>query len=106
MNIQLITFKTNQTIVGEVDDTKDEKIVIKKPVQIYSQMGKAGESMMGFSPFLEFAEQFTTGLEFSKDDILCTSTPIKEVINQYNKMFGSGIQMATAEELTAIHKSI
>jgi len=105
MDTLIITFKTNQSIIGQVDCTKENKVKIKKPVQIYSQMGKDGQAMMGFAPFLEFSEEFKTGIEFDMDNVLCITTPIKDVVNQYSKIFGSGIQMATPEELQAIRKA-
>jgi hypothetical protein len=51
--------------------------------------------MMGFSPYLEFAEEFKTGISLPKDNIQCTTTPMSELVNQYNQVFGSGIQIAS-----------
>lgn len=106
MSTQLLTFKTNQTIIGEINCTDDNKVVVKKPVQIYSQLDKSGQSMMGFAPFLEFSEEFSTGITFDMDTVLCITTPVKEVINQYSKVFGSGIQVPTEDELASIRKAI
>jgi hypothetical protein len=52
--------------------------------------------MMGFAPFLDFAEEFTTGIKFSMDNVLCITTPSKDLENQYSKMFGSGIEIASS----------
>jgi len=106
MKTLIVTLKTNHSLIGEVDCTKENKVIIKKPVQIYSQLGKDGESMMGFAPFLEFSEEFKTGVEFDMENVFCITTPVKPVINQYNKVFGSGIQLATPEELAAVKKAI
>lgn len=94
MTIKLITFKTNQTIIGDVEFTQGEYIV-KQPVQVIVQPTKDGP-MMGFSPFLEFAEEFKTGIPIPKENVLCTTTPIVELQNQYNQVFGSGIQIASS----------
>ena len=51
---------------------------------------------MAFAPFLEFAEEFRTGITISRDDVLCVTTPMRELENQYNQVFGSGIQIASA----------
>ena len=37
-----------------------------------------------------------TCITIKKDDILFESTPVLELTNQYNDMFGSGIQIATS----------
>jgi len=51
--------------------------------------------MMGFSPYLEFAEEFKTGISLPKDNIQCVTTPMSELTNQYNEVFGSRIQIAS-----------
>lgn len=94
MTIKLITFKTNQTIMGHTDCTNNNEIVVKEPVQVIMQPTKEGP-MMGFAPFLEYAEEFGTGIKFSVSDVLTITTPVTELQNQYNKLFGSGIQIAS-----------
>lgn len=99
MTIKLITFKTNHTILGEVDEQLTNKLFndfkIKKPVQVVVQPTKEGP-MMGFAPFLDYAQEFSTGIELNKVDVLCVTTPSRELENQYNQVFGSGIQIASA----------
>lgn len=94
MKLKLITFKTNHTILGEVTEEKTF-LKIKHPVQVIVQPTKDGP-MMAFAPFLEFSEEFKTGVVLHYEDILCTSHPITELQNQYNQLFGSGIQIASA----------
>jgi hypothetical protein len=95
MAIKLITFKTNHTLIGETDEELSNKFKIKKPVQVIVQPTKEGP-MMGFAPFLDYCEEFISGIELNKDDILCVTTPSRELENQYNQVFGSGIQIASA----------
>jgi hypothetical protein len=94
MSIKLVTLKTNQTILAEIDCTGEKEISMKEPVQVIIQNTKDGP-MMGFAPFLEYAEEFNTGIKVSMDDVLCLTTPSRELQNQYNKMFGSGITIAS-----------
>ena len=94
MNIKLLTFKTNQTLIGEVDCTNNNEVVIKQPVQVIMQPTKDGP-MMGFAPFLDYAEEFKSGIKFSMDNILVITTPVRELENQYNQVFGSGIEIAS-----------
>jgi hypothetical protein len=95
MTVKLITFKTSQTVMADVDNDKAAMTVtIKKPVQVIVQPTKEGP-MMGFAPFLDYAEEFSTGIEISKTDILCITTPSRELENQYNKVFGSNIEIAS-----------
>jgi hypothetical protein len=94
MTIKLITFKTAHTILGDVTELP-EGFKVKEPVQVIMQPSKEGP-MMAFAPFLEYADEFRTGITFSRDDILCVTTPVRELGNQYNQVFGSGITIASA----------
>lgn len=96
MNIKLITFKTNHTIMGEMVSENDTSIKIKHCVQVVMVPPSAQNTQGGvaFSPFIEYAEEFKTGFEIKKDDILMINSPIVELENQYNTVFGSGIQIA------------
>lgn len=94
MSIKLVTFKTNQTVIGTIN-VDDKKITIKEPVQVVVQPSKDGP-MMGFVPFLEFSQEFKTGIDFPIADVLTINTPVVELENEYNKIFGSGITIASA----------
>jgi hypothetical protein len=94
MALKLITLRTAQTLIGELDCTKENEVSIKQPVQVIVQPSKDG-TVMGFAPFLEFADEFRTGIKISLDNILCITTPVRELENQYNKVFGVGIEIAS-----------
>ena len=95
MAVKLITFKTNQTIIASVVAENDERITVKETVQVIVQPSKDGP-MMGFSPFLEYAQEFKTGISVDVSDILCITSPVTELENEYSKLFGSGIQIASS----------
>jgi hypothetical protein len=95
MTVKLITLKTNHTLIGKVDEEGNFNVKIKQPVQVVVQPTKDGP-MMGFVPFVDFSEDFKTGFTISNSDILFTSLPVRELENQYNKMFGSGIEIASS----------
>jgi hypothetical protein len=94
MTIKLITFKTNHTIIAKTEVVGDQ-ITVKEPVQVIMQPSKEGP-MLAFAPFLEYCQEFKTGIVFSMSDVLCVNLPMVELENQYNQVFGSGIQIASA----------
>ena len=94
MTVKLITFKTNQTVMADVTDNGDT-VKAKQTVQVVVQP-QNGQPMMGFVPFLEYTEEFKTGITFNKEDILTVTSPVVELENQYNQVFGAGIQIASA----------
>jgi hypothetical protein len=107
MSVQLLTFKTQQSIIGDVTEDGDF-YKVKKPTQVFIQPSQEdpGRTMMGFAPYLEFCEEFLTGMKIPKDQILTVNTPVKDLHNQYNKFFGSGIEVPTKEDIAAIRKAI
>jgi len=99
MTIKLITLKTNHTLMGNVDESdKVSFITISEPVQVVNVPPRTPNEQAGiaFMPFLEFAQEFKTGIKIDTKDILTISTPVVELENQYNQVFGSGIQIASS----------
>jgi len=99
MPIKLVTFKTNHTIMGDVTESStDSFITVKQPVQVVSVPPRSATDpgSVAFSPFLEYADEFKTGFKINNADVLIVSTPVRELENQYNQIFGSGIQIASS----------
>lgn len=94
MNLKLITLKTNHTLMGEVKEENASFVSIKKPVQVVMQPTERGSSV-AFVPFVEYSEEFNTGIKISINDILMVNTPVVELTNHYNQVFGSGIEIAS-----------
>ena len=85
--------------MGDVtESTKESFITVKQPVQVVSVPPRSANDpgSVAFSPFLEYADEFKTGFKIHSSDILVISTPVRELENQYNQIFGSGIQIASA----------
>jgi hypothetical protein len=81
--------------MGNVSDDTDY-VIIKEPVQVVQIPPRAANDSgsIAFSPFLDYTNEFRTGIRIHRDDVLATTTPILELENQYNTIFGSGIQIA------------
>ena len=72
---------------------------ITKPVQVISVPPSQSNPQGGiaFSPFVEYSEEVkSAGYDIQRSDILFVSTPVRELENQYNQIFGSGIQIASS----------
>ncbi len=97
MTVKLITLKTNHTILSDVSEDKDT-FKLKEPVQVVSvpPRSQSDQGGIAFSPFLEYTEEFKTGITIYKMDVLTITTPVTELLNQYNQIFGSGIQIASS----------
>lgn len=94
MTVKLVTLKTNHTLLADIEEGGDS-LSLKQPVQVVTQPTKDGP-MLAFVPFVEFAEEFKTGINIPRDSVLTINTPVREVLNQYNQLFGSGLTIASA----------
>lgn len=97
-SIVLLTFKSHQTIIAQIVEKNDSTYKVKNPIQIIAVPPRSANDPggVGFAPYLAYSEEFDTGITLSKEDILCQTTPVLDILNQYNKMFGSGIQIVPA----------
>lgn len=95
MTLKLITLKTAHTLLGEATNNGLEGKSLKNPVQVVTIPARSQTegSSIAFVPFLEFSEEFKTGVLFDYKDILCVTTPVRELENQYNQIFGAGIEI-------------
>ena len=99
-NVKMLMLKIDKIIIGELfeDEKLPGAVLIKQPVQVLMMPpSRAGDSgTIAFLPFLEFSEEFKTGIVFSPNDIVTVVTPVIDLYNKYNEIFGSGIQIADA----------
>jgi hypothetical protein len=98
MSAKLITLKTNHTFLATVCEETDQMMKIIEPVQVVSvpPRSSSDQANIAFVPFLEFSTEFKEGIVIQKQDVLTITTPVIELLNQYNSIFGSGITIATS----------
>ena len=97
-DVKLVVFNNGLQLVGDFTlvDQSVGKVTIKKAVQLVigprteaeAAQGKVG---MSFTPFLQYTTEWENGLVFSANDILSVATPVMDLMNGYNSMFGSGL---------------
>lgn len=97
MAVKILMFNNGLQIIGDVTnkDTTGNAVIVTKPVQLVfapsEDPSKKGSSSLGFAPFLQYAEEWKTGVSFMVADILTVATPMVELLNGYNQTFGSGL---------------
>ena len=98
MTIKCITFKTHQTIIGEVmDEGNSEIYFVKNPVQVISVPPRSANDPggVGFAPYLAYTEEFDKGITLKQSQVFCITTPVSDLLEQYRRMF-SRIELAPA----------
>ena len=91
MNLKLMRLKSGEDIVVELLDGKESQqhITVKNPAMLVP-VGDGRTSMqMGLMPWMPFSA--SKEYEIPKDWIIVVTEPLKEIANNYNQIFGSGI---------------
>ncbi len=97
--VKIIVLLNGQHMIGKVIKEDEKELTIEAPAVILTgEDGKEQKRMsLAFAPFLPFSSDkvFT----FRSDMILTTSIPAEALTNEYNRMFGSGLDIITKPSL-------
>lgn len=101
MNILIVKMINGEEVVADVEYSIDETTLhLKNPAALGFQRRAEGEEpqlMMG--PIMMYSVRGEGTLSVDSRNILYTYEPADNVINAYNGLFGSGIQIASAADL-------
>ena len=88
MNINIVKLFNGEELIGEFNDNTN---VIKNPVV----MIPVNKEQIAFQPWLPYAEDKEYQLKDTM--IIITATPSSTILNEYNRVFGSGIVVPSAK---------
>lgn len=97
-NIVVYKTVTGEELIGEVFNRYDSFIELKNPAQIILQRTEQGMGV-GLAPYMPYVEG---NLNLSRSAILAEGIPNQQMANEYNRIFGSGIQIAPASALAGL----
>ena len=91
MNLKLMRLKSGEDIVVELLDGKESQqhITVKNPAMLVPVGDGRNNMQMGLMPWMPFSA--SKEYEIPKDWIIVITEPLKEIVNNYNQVFGSGI---------------
>ena len=95
-DIKLIKFTSGEEIIGNILDSKVEAYTIKDGVTLVYHQTKEGTVSVGFSPFMPYS---TGNIDVQKVSIAAVADVKQELLNEYNRIYGSGIVLADASQL-------
>lgn len=92
--IKCYQLMNGQDLIGEVVSEDSNEVVMRNPAAIHmvpSQSGGTsfGIALMPYAPYAEFNK-----ITVFKDKVSISFDPTTELRNNYNKLFGSGIEIA------------
>lgn len=97
MTVMCIKLVTGEELIGEViSKPSDYNITIKAAAAIHMVPSPDGQQMgMGLIPWLPYANE--DSFTIAKENLIVQPfEPVTEFLNKYNRLFGSGIQIATS----------
>lgn len=88
--ILVLKIVTGEEVVAEVTEN-DESFTLKRPayVQYVPSRTNSDQPMLALAPYAVYVEDYV--IEIPKSNIIWKAKPVKEMYNQYNSIFGSGI---------------
>lgn len=93
--VKCVVLNSGLELMGEMEE-RTESIVLKDVVQIalVPSNGKMGHAIIPWLPYADKSE-----FSFNVSNILTIFSPSIEILNNYNQIMGSGIQIASASAL-------
>ena len=97
MGVQLVNGTDLIGSITGLDDNSAHTILIEDPAQVAmmpSQGGASNSMSIGLLPWIPYSEE--SKFIIQKDKIVTSFTPSVDLINNYNRIFGSGIQITSS----------
>jgi hypothetical protein len=94
MPAKVLRLISGEELMGEVEEKEDNKIFIKNVCQIVTSYADttSATARVGLAPFMPYTKS-SDGITVEKSYIGFITDPVNELINEYNKVFGSGLVM-------------
>ena len=90
MNIKVFKLVTGEEIISEVFNWFDAFVELKNPAVIVMQQTQQGVGV-GLMPFMPYS---TGNIKVYRVSLVSEAEPDVKMINEYSRIFGSGIQIA------------
>ena len=96
----IVVFKivSGEEIIGEVFNPYDSHYDIKLPAVVMLQRTEQGVGV-ALMPYMPYCGD---KVSFYKNSIVAVGEPSQNMVNEYNRLFGSGIQVAPASALAGL----
>ena len=90
MAVKLLRLKSGEDIISDIVSENSENIKIKNPAMVMPLSdGRGNQVQVGLAPWMPFSEQ--NEFEIPRDWLVVMSDVVKDIANNYNQIFGSGI---------------
>lgn len=98
MNVKVFRMINGEEIISEVFNQFEQSVELKNPAQIMLQRTETGMGV-GIAPYMPYA---SGNITLRKAAVAAECEPDQNLVNEYNRIFGSGIQVAPASALAGL----
>lgn len=92
MAVRIVKLVTGEEVIGEVSNVGDE-VAIKSPCGVQIMASRSNpEPVVALVPYATYTKDHLVHID--KRNIVWCEDAATEMYNQYNKIFGTGIQLA------------
>ena len=97
--VKVFKLINGEELISEVFNTYGETYELKNPANIMLQQTAQGQMGVGIAPYMPYASGNVT---LYKTAIASEAEPDQGMINEYNRIFGSGIEVVSASALVGL----
>ena len=96
----IVIFKlvSGEEMIGEVFNPYGDHVDIKNPAVVMLQRTEQGMGV-ALMPYMPYCEG---NISFYRNSIVAIGEPSQNMINEYNRIYGAGIQVAPASALAGL----
>ena len=103
MAVKLLRLKSGEDIISDIVSENSENIKIKNPAMVMPLSdGRGNQVQVGLAPWMPFSE--SKEFELPRDWVLLLTEPASDIVNNYNKVFGSGIVIPKVSAKTLLNE--
>lgn len=99
MNVKVFRLINGEEIITEIFNEYAGHYDMKNPANIMLQPTQNGQMGVGIAPYMPYA---TGTISLNKSAIAAFAEPDQKMVNEYNRIFGSGIEIAPANALAGL----
>ena len=97
--VKVFKMINGEEIISEVFNTYDGSYELKNPANIMLQPTQGGQMGVGIAPYMPYA---SGNVRLNWSAIAAEAEPEQSMINEYNRIFGSGIEVVSASALAGL----
>lgn len=98
MTVKVFRLINGEELITDIESSNDKEYILKKPASIMMQQTAQGVGV-GLAPYMPYAGD---KIYLYRSAIAAESTPEGQLLNEYNRIFGVGIQIAPASALAGL----